>query len=63
METNTGSLRGLGIIESLAPSAGLNLSNRQEDGREESEKTTVCETGPGVHRPSAHRWNHLPRDL
>lgn len=47
----------------LAPSAGLNMSDRQKDGREESEETTICETGPGLHRPSAHRRNHLPRDL
>lgn len=44
-------------------SVGLNLSGRQEDRGEEQDTTTIRQTGPGLHRPSAHGRNHLPRDL
>lgn len=43
--------------------AGLNLYGRQEDGGEEQDATTICKTGPGLHRPPAHCRDHLPRDL
>lgn len=43
--------------------AGLNLSGGQEDGREKQNPTTLCEAGPGVHRPAPGGRSHLLRDF
>lgn len=43
--------------------AGLNLFGGQEDGREEQDATSLCQTGPSVHRSPPNRRDHLPRDI